>query len=464
MAEFRAYSRSSTVTPHHRMTRDQPGVDPSIGRTIAVFNALHLLTNNDFSLSDCRKWQFFYEQYLDSDGAQADGDGTSIPCKEGDSSLYASGSQPSFDHHQSQQLCHEREQTAWDYSDAAWEEFYPTYLIEQPEIRFFSQKQLMEEVKEIHADLVVIDSERIEVNDVQSPQSAIELHHAEWHILIDMNHTFLQSLYLELLMVFVRDEWSLYLGVYLWWVFDLFIISEYPKGMRPLCTTMPWAIWPPLIVLWGVCWMFIVPHGQGEPVTGSSRPLPDKQDQMRNIEGRYIHSYFPTFYSLLITFLDHWFDEIIDLLTPDLDESAWDSVLGFEDVLFPGTANISGQLDITGSAAESSQHQGGHHDPFTAIYDIQPHIIAGSSRGVQNEAPSDLGTSSHVGLSSSQKLGIRPGIQTHEPKNNETIGAPRYMRKTSISTSNSIYFFGLANVTDSAFRYITCSSVGMPPL
>lgn len=28
---------------------------------------------------------------------------------------------------------------------------------------------------------------------------------------------------------------------------------------RPKCTTMPWEIWPSLVVLWGVCWMFNPP-------------------------------------------------------------------------------------------------------------------------------------------------------------------------------------------------------------
>ncbi|KAH7419404.1 hypothetical protein BKA64DRAFT_650702 [Cadophora sp. MPI-SDFR-AT-0126] len=28
---------------------------------------------------------------------------------------------------------------------------------------------------------------------------------------------------------------------------------------RPKCTTMPWSIWPSLVVLWGVCWMFVAP-------------------------------------------------------------------------------------------------------------------------------------------------------------------------------------------------------------
>ncbi|CAI6090688.1 unnamed protein product, partial [Clonostachys chloroleuca] len=31
---------------------------------------------------------------------------------------------------------------------------------------------------------------------------------------------------------------------------------EFPHAVRHLCTTMPWTIWPALVVLWGVCWMF----------------------------------------------------------------------------------------------------------------------------------------------------------------------------------------------------------------
>jgi hypothetical protein len=33
-------------------------------------------------------------------------------------------------------------------------------------------------------------------------------------------------------------------------------IFEFPDRLRPPCTTMPWNIWPALVVLWGVCWMF----------------------------------------------------------------------------------------------------------------------------------------------------------------------------------------------------------------
>lgn len=35
-----------------------------------------------------------------------------------------------------------------------------------------------------------------------------------------------------------------------------FALSEFPNRRRPPCTTMPWTIWPALVVLWGVCWMF----------------------------------------------------------------------------------------------------------------------------------------------------------------------------------------------------------------
>jgi hypothetical protein len=31
----------------------------------------------------------------------------------------------------------------------------------------------------------------------------------------------------------------------------------FQNRQRPKCTTMPWNIWPSLVVLWGVCWMFV---------------------------------------------------------------------------------------------------------------------------------------------------------------------------------------------------------------
>ncbi|KAM0355082.1 hypothetical protein ACHAPU_000939 [Fusarium lateritium] len=35
---------------------------------------------------------------------------------------------------------------------------------------------------------------------------------------------------------------------------------EFPNNIRHICTTMPWTIAPALLVLWGVCWMFVASH------------------------------------------------------------------------------------------------------------------------------------------------------------------------------------------------------------
>lgn len=61
--------------------------------------------------------------------------------------------------------------------------------------------------------------------------------------------------------------------------------SEFPGHIRPPCTTMPWTIWPALIVLWGVCWMFYPTSGRapgaGESETQSHlhhQPQPEDLD------------------------------------------------------------------------------------------------------------------------------------------------------------------------------------------
>jgi hypothetical protein len=40
--------------------------------------------------------------------------------------------------------------------------------------------------------------------------------------------------------------------------------SIFPGTIRPRCTTMPWTIWPALVVLWGVCWMFHPPRSDAQ--------------------------------------------------------------------------------------------------------------------------------------------------------------------------------------------------------
>ena len=40
--------------------------------------------------------------------------------------------------------------------------------------------------------------------------------------------------------------------------------SKFRKRNRPPSSTMPWTIWPSLVVLWGVCWMFYNPLNSAE--------------------------------------------------------------------------------------------------------------------------------------------------------------------------------------------------------
>ncbi|KAF5632459.1 hypothetical protein F25303_9418 [Fusarium sp. NRRL 25303] len=62
---------------------------------------------------------------------------------------------------------------------------------------------------------------------------------------------------------------------------DLFF--EFPNNFRHTCTTMPWTILPALLVLWGVCWMFIIGFRQPEYELGNAAdsiisPVPATHD------------------------------------------------------------------------------------------------------------------------------------------------------------------------------------------
>ena len=62
-----------------------------------------------------------------------------------------------------------------------------------------------------------------------------------------------EDMFLRLCKRFSRHRFQLL--VYVLHFYRLFF--EFPSGIRHTCTTMPWTIWPALVVLWGVCWMFI---------------------------------------------------------------------------------------------------------------------------------------------------------------------------------------------------------------
>lgn len=44
--------------------------------------------------------------------------------------------------------------------------------------------------------------------------------------------------------------------------------SNCGRRLRPSSPSMPWTIWPALVVLWGVCWMFW--HRPGSPIVSES--------------------------------------------------------------------------------------------------------------------------------------------------------------------------------------------------
>jgi hypothetical protein len=61
---------------------------------------------------------------------------------------------------------------------------------------------------------------------------------------------------LHMLRIIHRLDKVLALWKMLIYVLQYLLFSEFPNRLRPPCTTMPWNIWPSLVVLWGVCWMF----------------------------------------------------------------------------------------------------------------------------------------------------------------------------------------------------------------
>jgi len=83
-----------------------------------------------------------------------------------------------------------------------------------------------------------------------------------FHRLEKMSHT--TNYILNLLLIFF-DTLSYMLNF-------LLLVSEFPNNIRHICTTMPWTIWPSLVVLWGVCWMFAMSPDISD---GLAQPLVD---------------------------------------------------------------------------------------------------------------------------------------------------------------------------------------------
>ncbi|KAK3315964.1 hypothetical protein B0H66DRAFT_592224 [Apodospora peruviana] len=208
-----------------------------------------------------------------------------------------------------------------------------TELIKEPETRPISQEQLVAEVKAIYAGLVMVEKKCLEIDNAQNtwsdlddailgderwrtrnhvfllpaanhplaslalkcpvlkhrktetePLSTLDLiyhfisklgqgAHGELLRLVQMTEDILDRLYKR----FWRADFETL--VYLLLLYRFF--DEFPSGIRHLCTTMPWTIWPALVVLWGVCWMFI--QNQASPREDPSL-LPRQPQRERDLD------------------------------------------------------------------------------------------------------------------------------------------------------------------------------------
>ncbi|KAM5353677.1 hypothetical protein ACJ41O_000327 [Fusarium nematophilum] len=149
----------------------------------------------------------------------------------------------------------------------------------QPEARPISQDQLVTEVKGIFAGLVMVETICIEVDNAQScnTDANSKLNNQQWLAMTQLSSSLLnilgnnesafdnpkmelqealgqiEAILAGLQLRFRRkyDELSRKKGL-------MELVFEFPDNIRHICTTMPWTISPVLVVLWGVCWMFII--------------------------------------------------------------------------------------------------------------------------------------------------------------------------------------------------------------
>lgn len=82
----------------------------------------------------------------------------------------------------------------------------------------------------------------------------------------------------------IYSQFLIYALIFFW------LFNEFPDGIRHLCTTMPWTIWPALVVLWGVCWMFYSDQVSYEAVEAELPLSLDQQGRLLNFQGDFCSS------------------------------------------------------------------------------------------------------------------------------------------------------------------------------
>ncbi|KAL7917493.1 hypothetical protein ACQKWADRAFT_306698 [Trichoderma austrokoningii] len=96
---------------------------------------------------------------------------------------------------------------------------------------------------------------------------------------------------------FLEKQRRVYSQLLIYALIFFWLFNEFPNGIRHLCTTMPWTIWPSLVVLWGVCWMFhpedVSPLEDIDNIL--SRLLPNPQRLSLNFQGEFCYIDDPLF-------------------------------------------------------------------------------------------------------------------------------------------------------------------------
>jgi hypothetical protein len=153
--------------------------------------------------------------------------------------------------------------------------------------------------------------------------------------------------------------------------------AEFPNRCRPKCTTMPWSIWPSLMVLWGICWMFYAP-----PPTSSSN---DISYNFRNDDSLPLFDLGETFSDIF----EQANSDVIDLpfdfaqstfpgdYFPLFDNMIWPNSLGSFDIEAPGYDTFEGfnlrplgGLNFLASVSGEAETSGLNNNP---IMDMSVH-------------------------------------------------------------------------------------------
>ncbi|KAJ4029252.1 hypothetical protein NW756_014356 [Fusarium oxysporum] len=135
------------------------------------------------------------------------------------------------------------------------------------------------------------------------------------------------------------------------------IIFEFPNNMRHVCTTMPWTILPALLVLWGVCWMFIIGPGDLQPEKFNA-PVPTFSPAPAGYD--FLDNSGPAYYEYGLQ----------SVLMPEPSNTGYDQPSTIDSLLFD---NVGASIDPIYLVQAAPQ------DPDFLSFDVLPRNSAGNT-------------------------------------------------------------------------------------